>query len=86
MKKIYCIETWWKEIDHEGYPKEYFKDGSFWAYQECPWKLGCFDFSEEFDNEEVFKKEILRIINNGGIIGKVWIKEEPDDYEPLIKL
>ena len=43
-------------------------------------------FIEEFDNEEVFKKEILRIINNGGIIGKVWIKEEPDDYEPLIKL
>jgi hypothetical protein len=34
MKKIYCIETWWKEYD--GYPKEYFRDGSFWGMTETP--------------------------------------------------
>ena len=79
MKKIYCIETWWKEIDPEGYPKEYFRDGSFWAMTETPWKLGCFDFIEEFDNEDTFKDELLRIINSGGIIGKAWIKEESDN-------
>jgi len=84
MKKIYCIETWWKEYD--GYPKEYFRDGSFWGMTETPWKLGCFDFIQEFESEDEFKDEILKIINNGGIIGKVFIKEEPDDYEPSIKL
>ena len=35
---------------------------------------------------EEFKDEILKIINNGGIIGKVFIKEEPDNYKPSIKL
>ena len=86
MKNIYCIETWWKEIDREGYPKEYFRDGTFWSTIETPWKLGCFDFIEEFDNEDVFKDELLRIINSGGIIGKAWIKEEPDNYNAVIRL
>ena len=49
-------------------------------------KLGCFDFIEEFDNEDVFKDELLRIINSGGIIGKAWIKEEPDNYNAVIRL
>ena len=84
MKKIYCIEKWWKEND--GYPKEYFRDGSFWAMTETPWKLGCFDFVEEYDDEEKFKNDILNIINRGGIIGKVWIKEEHDNYITSIKL
>ena len=86
MKNIYCIETWWKEMDREGYPKEYFRDGAFWSTIETPWKLGCFDFIEEFDDEETFKNELLRIINQGGIIGKVWIKEEDDNYIASIKL
>ena len=51
MWDIYCIETWWKEIDSEGYPKEYFRDGTFWSTIETPWKLGCFDFIEEFDDD-----------------------------------
>ena len=55
------------------------KEGNYTISKTIPAKL-------EFDNEEVFKKEILRIINNGGIIGKVWIKEENDDYKPLIRL
>lgn len=84
MKKIYCIETWWKDMD--SYPKEYFRDGSFWGIAETPWKLGCFDFIQEFDSEEEFKEEILHIINSSGIIGKVWIKEVDDNYKPSIKL
>ena len=84
MKKIYCIEKWWKEND--GYPKEYFRDGSFWAMTETPWKLGCWDFVEEYEDEEKFKEDLLSIINEGGIIGKVWIKEENDNYKTSIKL
>jgi hypothetical protein len=41
---------------------------------------------EEYDDEERFKNDILSIINRGGIIGKVWIKEEPDNYNVSIKL
>ena len=33
----------------------------------------------EFDNEEDFKNEIINIINSCGIIGKVYIKEIPDN-------
>ena len=66
--------------------KEYFRDGTFWSTIETPWKLGCFDFIEEFDDEETFKNELLRIINQGGIIGKVWIKKEHDNYIASIKL
>lgn len=84
MKKIYCIETWWKEND--GYPKEYFRDGSFWGITETPWKIGCYDFIQEFDDEEKFKKELLNIINYGGIIGKVFIEEKPDNYNIAIRL
>ena len=85
MKKIYCIEEWWHESDL-GYPKESFRDGSFWGCIETPWKIGCFDFIQEFDNEEEFKNELLRVINQGGIIGKVFIKEESDNYNVAIKL
>ena len=44
MKKIYCIETWWREQNRLGYPKESFRDGSFWGCMETPWKIGCWDF------------------------------------------
>lgn len=84
MKKIYCIEIWRKDSD--GCPKEYFRDGSFWGTLETSWKVGCFDFVQEFDSEEEFTKEILNIINNCGIIGKAWIKEVDDNYNPSIKL
>ena len=85
-KQIYCIETWWHEQNHLGYPKESFRDGSFWGCMETPWKIGCWDFIQEFEDEEQFKKELLNIINGGGIIGKVFIEEKPDDYKTAIKL
>ena len=78
MKKIYCIEQWCKSND------EHFRDGSFWGIMEEPWKRGTFEVVHEFDNEEDFKNEIINIINSCGIIGKVYIKEMPDNYTPLI--
>ena len=57
MKKIYCIEEWWHEPNRLGYPKESFRDGSFWGCVETPWKIGCYDFIQEFDDEEQFKEE-----------------------------
>lgn len=45
---------------------------------------GAFEVVHEFDNEEDFKNEIINIINSCGIIGKVYIKEMPDNYTPLI--
>ena len=51
---------------------------------EAPWKFGAFEVVHEFDNEEDFKNEIINIINSCGIIGKVYIKEMPDNYTPLI--
>ena len=46
---------------------------------EAPWKLSAFEVVHEFDNEEDFKNEIINIINNCGIIGKIYIKEIPDN-------
>ena len=40
-------------------------------------------------NNEAIKTKwnlIINIINNGGIIGKVYIKEMPDDYNPTLHL
>ena len=78
MKKIYCVEQWCKSND------DHFRDGTFWGIMEAPWKLGSFDVVYEFDNEEDFKNEIINIINNCGIIGKVYIKEMSDNYRPLL--
>jgi hypothetical protein len=78
MKKIYCVEEWWLE-------NEPVRD-LFWSNIEEPWKLGRFSFVNEFDDEEKFKKHILSIINTCGVIGKIWIKEEPDNYNASIIL
>lgn len=78
MKKIYCIEQWLKSDDED------FRDGSFWGIMEESWKRGTFAVVHEFDNEEDFKNEILNIINNCGIIGKVYIKEKPNNYRLLL--
>ena len=86
MKKIYCIEEWWHESNHLGYPKESFRDGSFWGCLETPWKIGCYDFIQEFDDEEQFKEELTKIIGDGGIIGKVFIEEKPDNYNVTTRL
>ena len=78
MKKIYCVEEWWLE-------NEPVRD-SFWSIIEEPWKLGRFSFVNEFDDEEKFKEHILSVINTCGVVGKIWIKEVNDDYEPALKL
>jgi len=84
MKKIYCIEEWWLE-DRDIHNK-FNNNCEFWNCIEEPWKIGCWDFIEEFDDEEKFKNHLLNTINRGGIIGKVWIKEENDDYKTSIKI
>ena len=78
MKKIYCVEEWWLE-------NEPVRD-SFWENIEEPWKLGRFSFVNEFDDEEKFKEHILNTIQRCGVLGKVWIKEESDNYNASIKL
>ena len=64
----YCIEYWYYD-EHER-----FRDGSFWGCLETPWKIGMTDIIEEYDNEDEFKERLLEIINDSGIIGKVFIK------------
>jgi hypothetical protein len=83
MKKIYCIEEWCKFEDG---PREIVRDGILWCNYEIPCKIGCDDILHEFDNEKEFTEKILSIIEKGGIIGKVYIKEMPDDYSPMLHL
>ena len=78
MKNIYCVEEWWLE---NGPVRDI-----FWSNIEEPWKLGRFSFVNEFDDEDKFKKHILNTIQRCGVLGKVWIKEEPDNYNASIKL
>jgi len=78
MKNIYCVEEWWLE-------NEPVRD-SFWCNIEEPWKLGRFSFVNEFDDENKFKEYILNVVNTCGVIAKVWIKKEPDNYNTSIKL
>jgi len=78
MKKIYCIEEWCKFEDGQ---REIFRDALLWGSHETPWKIGCDDILHEFDSEKEFTEKLLNIINKGGIIGKVYIKEMPDDYK-----
>lgn len=84
MKKIYCIEKWWLE-DKEIHNK-FNNNCEFWNCIEEPWKIGCWNFVEEYDSEEKFKDDILNIIESGGIVGRVFIKEVADDYHPAIQL
>lgn len=83
MKKIYCIEEWCKFEDST---RGIFRDGSLLGCYKTPWKIGCDDIIHEFDSEKEFTEKILSIIEKGGIIGKVYIKEMPDDYKPLLHL
>lgn len=87
MKKVYCIEEWWIEPDAP-YPKNFvdIDDCSFWSSLERPWKSHMWSFVQEFDSEDDFKNELVRIIDSGGTIGRVWIKEVADDYECSLKL
>lgn len=75
MKKIYCIEEWVLE-------DEKVRDGGFWGNLECPWKIGMTDTIQEFDDEEEFTNYLKSIIEDSGIVGRVFIKEVPDDYNP----
>lgn len=84
MKNIYCIEKW--SIEDQDIHRKYNNECEFWNCIEEPWKIGCWSFIEEYDNEEEFKTDLMNIINHGGIVGKVFIKEVDDAYEPSIKL
>ena len=73
MKKVFCIEEWLKE-------DERVRNGGFWGSLEQPWKLGLTSYIQEFDEEDEFKDYLMSIINDGGVIGRVFTKEVPDDY------
>ena len=83
MKKIYCIEEWCKFEDGQ---REIFRDGLLQCSYETHWKIGCDDILHEFDSEKEFIEKLLNIINKGGIIGKVYVKELPDDYKTTLHL
>ncbi len=73
MKKIFCIEEWFKD-DERVY------DGSFWSSLEQPWKTGLISYVQEFDNEDEFKDYLMSITNDGCVIGRMFKKEVSDDY------
>lgn len=78
MKLIYCIEEWIREQENT-------RDGGFVGCVEAPWKIGCFDVVHEYTSEAMFKKELYNIIDRGGTIGKVFIKEVTDGEFEKIK-
>lgn len=78
MKLIYCIEEWIRE-------RENTRDGGLIGCVEAPWKVGCFSFVNEYTSEAMFKKELYNIIDRGGTIGKVFIKEVSDEEFEKIK-
>ena len=73
MKKVFCIEEWLKG-------DERIRNGGFWDSLEQPWKLGMTSYVQEFDEEDEFKDYLMSIINDGGVIGRVFTKEVSDDY------
>ena len=73
MKKIFCIEEWLKEDDRV-------RDGGFWGSLKQPWKIGLTSYVKEFDNDDDFKDYLISILKDGGVIGRVFTKEVPDDY------
>ena len=73
MKKVFCIEEWLKD-------DERVRDGGFWGSLEQPWKLGLTSYVQEFDEEDEFKDYLISIINDGGVIGRVFTKEVSDEY------
>ena len=73
MKKVFCIEEWLND-------DERVRNGGFWGSLEQPWKAGLTSYVREFDNEDDFKDYLMSIINDGGVIGRVFTKEVSDDY------
>ena len=84
MKKIYCIEKWC--IEDQDIHDKFNNNCEFWNCVEEPWKIGCWNFVEEYDDEEKFKNDILNTINTVVIISKVFIEEKPDNYNIAIRL
>lgn len=78
MKLIYCIEEWLREQENT-------RDGGLLGCVEAPWKVGCFGVVNEYTSEAMFKKELYNIIDRGGTIGKVFIKEVSDEEFEKIK-
>lgn len=62
--KTYYVEEWVEEDEKR-------RDG--WASD--PWKFGKYPVVYEFENEKDLNEKIYSIINNGGVISKVWIQE-----------
>ena len=73
MKKVFCIE---ERLNDD----ERVRNGGFWGSLEQPWKAGLTSYVQEFDNEDDFKDYLMSIINDGGVIGRVFMKEVSDDY------
>ena len=85
MKKIYCIEEWIKENDGTPCNWTNIDDASFWSTLECPWKLNASPIVQEYDDEEEFKTDLLNLMNNNCVIGRVFIREVSDDYSTKVK-
>ena len=79
-KKIYCIE-------------EQFPDGKATCINqiELPIKNGWqyenrWPIIYEFENEEEFKSTLSNMLEHNVVISKVYIKEENENYKPLMKI
>ena len=89
-KKIYCIEYVMSE--NNGLPKNYVNidDPSFWSCLEHPWNIGRWTYTEEYDDEEEFKNDLIHRIKNCDIITKIFIEErnvnDPPKYGHKIKI
>ena len=57
MKKIYCIEKWC--VEDQDIHDKFNNNCEFLNCVEEPWKIGCWNFVEEYDDEEKFKNDIL---------------------------
>ena len=49
MKKIYCIEKQW--VEDLDIHNKFNNNCEFWNCIEEPWKVGCWDFVEEYEDE-----------------------------------
>lgn len=79
MKKIYCIERWWKDT-------EPCRD-AWWGivdWETC--KIGKYSFVTEYEDEEKFKQDLINDINDCTVISEVFVKVVHDDYMPVIRL
>ena len=75
MKRIFCIEEQYPDakatcVNQVELP---IKDG--WQYLD-KWPL-----IHEYENEEEFKEELMRMLNNNTLISRVFIRDDETDGE-----